>query len=431
MASVNLQIGKRVVKSTEVTYDDLVELYRMFIQKFGHVPITPECTAANNLPQMRIINRVLREQGITYKDFLGIFGKKLHARASSADYDIFVAQFKKYSDELSRPLTSLELVSEKYNLPSVKWFIKFCPDKNVKDYRDFVVWCGYDPCKKIWTKDEVAIILQEFERANDRNVVQEDINTPNMGFSMIVINRLFGSLEDARKECGLMPLSPRYCLPPTITDKANVDSHYVDALKNVVLDYKSKTNNPYISWEIIESGKFGDFNYKHKTYTQHFKNANVDLFAFVKSLGCLMGSSSYSNSYVFDSGELVRSSLEYDFTEYLNEVGFTYKKDYQRDVRYRAFSDETGRIDCDYVIDVGSAPVYIEIAGILDSSYDNTWDTYNFTDPRHVKYRNTLLKKRHILESIGAEYYFLFKDEMHNSIYKNLIDDLASRKHTA
>lgn len=430
MAPVNLQIGERVVKSTDVTYEDLIELYRIFIQKFGHVPITTECTATNNLPQMRIINRVLREQGVTYKDFLGIFGKKLHARASSADYDIFVAEFKKYSDELGRPLTSLELVSEKYNLPSVKWFIKFCPNKNVKNYRDFVVWCGYDPCKKIWTKDEVAAILREYERSNERNVVLEDITTANMGFSTIVINRLFGSLENARIECGLMPLSPRYCYPPTV-NKANVDSHYVDALKNVVLDYKNKTNSPYISWDIIESGKFGDFNYKHKTYIKHFKNANVDLLAFVKSLGCLMGNNSYSNSYIFDTGELVRSSLEYDFTVYLNKSGFIYKKDYQRDVRYRTFSNETGRIDCDYVIDVGGIPVYVEIAGVLDSSYGNTWDTYSFTDTRHIEYRNTLLKKRSILESIGAEYYFLFKDEMRDAFYKNIIDNLSSRKHAA
>ena len=380
---------------------------------------------------MRIINRVLREQGVTYKDFLGIFGKKLHARASSADYDIFVAEFKKYSDELGRPLTSLELVSEKYNLPSVKWFIKFCPNKNVKNYRDFVVWCGYDPCKKIWTKDEVAAILREFERVNERNVVKEDITTPNMGFSMIVIDRLFGSLENMRKECGLMPLSHRYCFPPAVTNIRDLDNHYIDALKSVVLDYKSKTDNPYISGEIIESGIYGNFTYSHKTYTQHFKNANVDLFAFVKSLGCMMGCSRYSNSYIFDSGELVRSSFEYDFTECLNEAGFFYKDDYQRDVRYRTFSDETGRIDCDYVIDIGGVAVYVEIAGVLDSSYDNTWDTFNFTDTRHVKYRDTLLKKRNILESIGAEYYFLFKDDMRNSSYKNLIDNLASRKRAA
>lgn len=428
MAPVNLQIGDRVVKSTEVTYEDLIELYRIFIQKFGHVPITTECTAANNLPQMRIINRVLRDQGVTYKDFLGIFGKKLHARASSADYDIFVAKFKKYSDELGRPLTSLELVSEKYNLPSVKWFLKFCPDRDVKDYRDFVVWCGCDPCKKIWTKDEVAGILQEFERTNERNVVKEDITTSNMGFSMIVIDRLFGSLENMRIECGLKPLSPRYCFPPTVTRSCELDGHYVDALKSVILDYKEKTHNPYISWRIIESGDYGGFSYGHKTYARHFKNAGIDLFAFVKSLGCLMNSTSYSDSYIFDNGELVRSAFEYDFTVYLNNCGFQYKEDYQRDVKYRTFSSETGRIDCDYVIDAGGSRVYVEIAGVLNSSYDNHWDIADLPSDRHVLYRDTLLKKRCILESINAEYYFLFKEDMSNCSYKKLIDDLASRR---
>lgn len=419
MASVNLLVGNHVVKSTAVTYDDLIELYKQFIKKNGYVPIMRECTVANNLPQGRIINRVLKERGITYKDFVGMFGKKSHARASSHDYDLFVEQFKKHSDSAGRPLTSTELINEPYNLPSSKWFIKFCPDESVKTYVDFVKWCGYEPCKKVWTKNEVATVLREFENKNGRNIVQEDIITSNTGFSMIVVNRLFGSMDGARSECGLRQLAPRYCEP---------DEYYIDCLTDVIMDYKNRTGSPYISWAIIESGEYGKRTYNHKCYMEHFKRAGVDLFMHVKSLGCLMNCTSYSNTYIFDTGELVRSSFEYDFTTYLNLCGFKYKEDYQRDVRYRTFSGERGKIDCDYIICVGGNSVYIEIAGVLDSSYNNTWDTIDYKDPKHIEYRNTLAKKRDILESIGVEYYFVFKEDMCNFSYMKLIESLASRR---
>lgn len=419
MASVNLYLNKRIVKATEVTYNDLVDLYDQFCRMYGRVPITSECTAKNNLPQSRIIKRVLKERGITYKDFIAQFGKMSHVRAAISDYNEFVEKYKMFSQQAGRPLTSGELTDSKYNLPQAKWFVRYCPDKTVKSYRDFVTWCGFNPCKKVWTKEEVSNALRQFESDNNRNITTEDITTPNIGFSMIVVNRLFGTIENARAECNLLPLIPRHGDP---------DTHYIDMFTEVVLDYKQKTGRPYISWDEIESGKYGSRTYGHKCYTMHFLRAGIDLFTYVKSLGCLMNQNSYSNSYIFDNGELVRSSMEYDFTTYLNECGFTYKIDYMRDVRYRTFSGATGKIDCDYVIDVNGLPVYVEIAGVLDSSYNGKWESIDIDDPHHVLYRDNLLKKKDVLESIGAEYYFLFKDDIRNSSYKNLIDKLAARR---
>lgn len=419
MNPVNLKVGNRIVKSTDVTYNDLVELYSQFVSKNGRVPIAKECTADNNLPQTRIINRVLRSVGITYKDFIGVFGKKCHARANSDDYELFICKFKEYSNELGRPLTSAELTSETYNLPSVKWFVKFCPDKSVKNYRDFVTWCGYEPCKKIWTKEEVAAVLRNFEAEHDRNVVKEDVTTSTMGFSTIVIDRLFGSFGAMREECGLRDVEPRYSM---------TSQYYVNHLAEVVLNYKKETGNPYISWSDIESGLYHPVKHEHKTYSNNFKKVGIDVFAYVKSLGCLMNQNGYSDSYIFDDGELVRSSYEYNFTKYLRDNGLVYNKDYFRDVRYKTFSDEHGKIDCDYVIEVSQHPVYIEIAGVLNSSYDGKWETVDLQSNRHTGYRNTLLKKKCVLDSIGAEYYFLFKDDMRNSSYKNLIDKLAARR---
>lgn len=124
----------------------------------------------------------------------------------------------------------------------------------------------------------------------------------------------------------------------------------------------------------------------------------------------------------------MRSSFERDFTAYLNECGLVYKTDYRRDVKYREFSDVTSKIDCDYVLNIAGSPVYIEIAGVLDSAPDCEWDTAVLRDFRHEKYRQTLLTKRKALDSINAEYYFVFPNDMDNGNYKGLIHSLVSRR---
>ena len=85
-AIINLRVGDRTVKATEVTYDDLLLLYKQFIAQHGHVPTTKECVGKNNLPQQRIVNRVLKEKRVTYKDFVALFGKLGHVRAACSDY---------------------------------------------------------------------------------------------------------------------------------------------------------------------------------------------------------------------------------------------------------------------------------------------------------------------------------------------------------
>ncbi len=418
MPAVCLRVGDKMIDSTEITYEDLIILYRQFIDSHGHVPITKECTGENNMPQQRIINRVLKANHVTYKGFLGMFGKKSRARASVSDYMVFVEEFKAYSDKLGRPLTSIELTSDEYNLPNCTWFISYCPDKSVKTYADFVRWCGYEPCKKVWTKEEVADVLLRFEATHGRNVVREDITTPNIGFSMIVINRLFGSLEEMRLECGLRPLKMR------IGKQAQ---YYIDHLTDVVLAYKAATGKPYISWADIESGRYSDVVHNHKTYSKHFSNAGLNLFAHVKSLGCMMNEGGFSNTCVLDSGELIRSTLEYEFTEYLNQRGFVYGVDYRRDIRYRDFVEVDSKIDCDYVISIGDKQVFIEVAGVLDSVDRKNWASSKLRDEKHENYRRTLLTKRRLLESIGAEYHFVFREDIVTGKHKGLIDSLADR----
>lgn len=70
---VKLKVGNKEVKSTEVTYDDLVILYQQYIDVYGEVPVYSKCDSKHNMPQHRIINKVLFSQNVTYDDFISQF----------------------------------------------------------------------------------------------------------------------------------------------------------------------------------------------------------------------------------------------------------------------------------------------------------------------------------------------------------------------
>ena len=93
--TILLKVGNKYIPSVEVTYDDLVILYKQYIDVYNEVPIYSKCDSKHNMPQGRIINRVLKENNITYNDFLLQFGKVSHVRTQSKDYDLYIEKFKK------------------------------------------------------------------------------------------------------------------------------------------------------------------------------------------------------------------------------------------------------------------------------------------------------------------------------------------------
>ena len=102
-----LDVAGRQVLTTEVTYDDLVILYKQYIEKYGEVPIFSKCDAKHNMPQGRIINRVIAENGVTYNDILLQFGKVSHVRTESKDYDLYVKRFKYICEKIGHTLRGI------------------------------------------------------------------------------------------------------------------------------------------------------------------------------------------------------------------------------------------------------------------------------------------------------------------------------------
>lgn len=413
-----LNVGDKEVETTKVTYEDLIILYKQYIEKYGEVPVYSKCDSKHNMPQGRIINRILKENNITYNDFLLYFGKVSHVRTENKDYDIFVNRFKEVSRNIGHGLKQAELINNNYGLPNASWFLKYCPDKTIKSYDEFVRWCGFE--SNILKKEDsiIGIKLVELQKRLGRHITRNDITIENVGFTSIVVNRVYGNLNNAKKELGLLKTPP---------PRPKSFEYYKDKITKALFSIKEHTGRDFVSWADIENQLYNDEPCEHKTYLKSFRNENVDIFAYIKSLGFQMNPSNYSHRYTFDDGERVVSTLEYDFSTYLRKLGYIYNKTYKRDVLYRNFTKANGKINCDYCVEVNGIKLYIEIAGIINSHQNSDWRTQTYSSKTEKDYQQKMIKKEKFLIESGNKFLFLFKNDILNNTYKEILNNEISK----
>jgi len=415
--AIYLNVDGEKVLSTDVTYQDLIWLYRDFNKKNGRLPKTSEGLAKNNLPQQRIIKRVLEDAGVTYNDFMLQFGKVQHVRADVKNYDFYIQRFKDISDKLGRALMSGELTNNTYGLPSASWLAKNCPNESVITYDDFVKWLGYESNKLQRDDRDVANKLIALEKKLGRPITKNDITLDNVGFSDIVVTRIWGSLSKCKEQLGLMKTLPTQPKP---------FEYYRGLLDEILDNISAATDRKFISWKDIESSKYNPRSTEHKTFTKAFKSAGVDIFAYIKSKGFMMNPSNFSYHYTFDDGERVLSSMEYDFSQFLKNIGYVYNDTYQRDVLYRTFVPNVikSKTNCDYVINNDGIFYYVEIAGVISKD----WENISYSSKPEINYQKKMLQKKKWLESAGVKYLFLFPEDFQNDEYKEITVSFLQKK---
>lgn len=405
--AIYLNVDGKQVLSTAITYQDLVWLYADFNKKNGRLPKTSEGLAKNNLPQQRIIKHILEDAGVTYNDFMLQFGKVQHVRADIKNYDFYIQRFKEVSNKLGRALFSEELVNNVYGLPSASWLVKNCPNKSINKYDDFVKWLGYKSNKLQKDDKDVANKLIMLEKQLGRPITKNDITLDNVGFSDIVVTRIWGSLNNCKEQLGLMKTLPTQPKP---------FEYYKNLLDEILDNISTAIDRKFISWRDIESSKYNPKSTDHKTLVKAFKSAEVDIFAYIKSKGFMMNPSSFSFHYTFDDGERVVSSMEYDFSQFLKSMGYVYNNGYYRDILYRTFITDLKKTkaNCDYVINKNGTLYYIEIAGIINKD----WENIIYPSKQEEDYRKKMLQKKEWLELAGVKYLFLFPEDFQNDKYK-------------
>lgn len=404
--AILLNVNGNMKTSTEINYDDLVWLYEKFIADYGYVPRTNECIAKNNLPQGRIVSKVLRANNITYNEFMLQLGKKLRVRTESSDYSVFVEKYKAAATLLGRTIKMKEL--KEYGLPAASWYVKYCPDDNVDTYKKFLIWCGYNIDEN--TKDSVSVALIQLEKELDRPITRCDITPDNVGFSMIVINRIWGSLGECKKDLGLLETLP--------SSRPKSFEYYRDLLDDILSGIKKSTDRRFISWKDIECDALNLSKTEHRTFIKSFKSVDLDIYAYIKSKGFMMNPSGFSFHYTFDDGEKVVSSFEYDFSQFLRENGYVYNDNYRRDVLYRSFIPNISKrkINCDYMIIENGMSLYIEIVGIVDKN----WETTAYQSKQENNYKRKMQEKKELLNSNRIPYLFLYPEDFRSGEYKEI-----------
>jgi hypothetical protein len=414
--AVYLNVMDKKVLATKITYEDLIWLYNNFKETYGRLPTTNDGKAKYNMPQQRIIKRVLVENNITFNDFMLQFGKVNHVRTESKDYDLFVDKFKKICNENDKALLQKELTNNKYGLPNVSWFIKYCPDDNVKSYDDFISWCGFESNKLKKDDELVAQKLLQLEKDLGRPINRYDITLENVGFTPIVINRIWGGLIKAKEELGLMET-------PTNLPLHSFE-YYRDLLLEILNRIQKDKHRKFVSWNDIENPIYNEKSTEHKTFTKAFKREGIDMFAFMKENGFEMKPSSIGNTYTFNDGERTKSIYEYDLSLFVKEeLHMKYNIDYKRDVMYKTFANIKSKSNCDYVFNIDEKQLYVEVAGIIYNTQSNDWRTAKYKTKLENEYREKMIYKEDLLLKYDKPFLFLFPWDMISGNYKKILVD--------
>ena len=72
---------------------------------------------------------------------------------------------------------------------------------------------------------------------------------------------------------------------------------------------------------------------------------------------------------------------------------------------------------------VDGIPLYVEIAGIIYNCKENDWRNHTFSSKQEKNYQQKMLKKEKRLIENGQHFLFLFKSEMFNDHYKNILNE--------
>lgn len=393
----------------ELTYNDVKYLYDEYYRTYGKYLSSKSQVVSNNVPHSKILARVLKEQGITLNDWQNSYGLISHVRSDPKHYDIYLKKFKDLYVEKGC-IRYNELIKNNLGLPNPNFFIKYCPDKSVKDYVSFIRWCGFKH-NKIKEKEDIVNALIEYENNINRPITKDDLCVDKIGFSEIVIKRLWGTFSKCKEELGLIKTQMNRELYTFEEYKKKIDDRLDEIIK-----VKGRTT---ITWNDLET-KIGYETppLEHHSVYKKFNNVGMDYAEYFIKKGFRFIPSSYGHSQMFPDGEKTKSNFEYDYSTFLREIGFNYNDGYTRDVMYKLFCnglDDNSKMNCDYKVTYNDKDYYIEIAGILESEDDLYAD---LTDDTDIKYRDKMIIKRDLLKKSNINYLFLYSKDMNDDSYK-------------
>lgn len=340
---------------------------------------------------------------------------KANRKFDVADYDYYVKEFIRKSEELGKPITHSNLRKEPFCLPDARWYVKHCPDNSVTRWAEFVDWCGFIAKGKTPSKEKVISLIYKLQKELDRPLMYDDFRGNGCYHVPIeIIREYWGTINKMKDELGL-----------EIIQESMMDKHLSkEEFENMLLDirdYVLSDGRDFITTKEINANNKWLDSQTLRRYANEYCNKSFS--EILEEYGVSLGKQGRGINFDFEDGEHITSQFEYMFSKYLKESGFEYNKSYFRDVKYRDFvPNYTGNMNCDYVIEIDGTKLYIEIAGIIVDY--KTWyyeDRVITHSKSKEKYRQKLKEKEQMLKDNGLNYFILFPCDLTKENFNNVL----------
>lgn len=328
-------------------------------------------------------------------------GKSKSRKFDPNDFDHYVSEYKKKSEEYGKPISHANLRKVPFNLPDARWYLKLCPDKSVTNWREFEDWCGFYVHKLVTKEKATSLILKMQENIN-RPLKYDDFRGYGCyQVSIDIVNKYWGSLNKMKESLGL-PI-----IQENMIDKQLTITEFDCMISNIV-NYVISNKRSFITTREIDQNKDWLNSDTLRRYTRKFYNKS--LADILKEYNIDLGKRGSGINFTFDDGERVASQYEYMFSKFLKDNGFIYNENYFRDVKYSEFiQNHNSMMNCDYVLEIDNEPIYIEIAGIIESYKEYYYQNKIIACSKSKeKYRLKLIEKESLMKKCGLKYFILF-----------------------
>lgn len=378
-------------RQNKYTYDEICDMWDNFFKKNNRYPNSSDCCAISELPDWRTVLKCI---GDRIDEFLEKYD--LIISPDIAKYEYYCNKIISYSSNIKRSPTINE-INKLNGIPTAKWMIANCPDKNVKGYSDFLEHLGLTPNINISKELAVKFILEKHKKLN-RNLIKDDfMNISDDEIGINIINRIWGTFNNMLKDLNL-PINKgsTFDLMKSIEEMKN-------DIKKLCKYLYDKNGHKNISANDINTCEWC---LSYGTYTKWFKRElNMSVAEYIESLGYIPNKKSMGMIYKFDDGEITTSRYEYNFSKFLRKNNIKYI----RNILYKDFvCNYDGNKDCDYVIIHNNKEYYIEIAGMLKTSLSIEEAKSTLLHRIQQKYLKDLIEKDAMLKENNLKYLIVF-----------------------
>ncbi|PAV30154.1 hypothetical protein CIL05_06720 [Virgibacillus profundi] len=373
------------------TYEDLTDVWGKYKDKHGHYPNSTICNNHDRLPSWQFVQKVC---GDRFEEFTTEYSYNPRGIISKKYYDEACSLLIQECDSQNKVLNHTELSNNK-NLHSVSWYIKHCPENNVKTCSDFLEYLGL---KKQLNKDYATELIHLKHQSLGRNLMYDDFRNPKDGeVGLYIIRKYWGTLNNMLLDLSL-PINQESMMPK----KRTIDQLKQD-IQKLCDDIYQREGRRNISLSDINECDDCLFS---GTYNRYFKHEmNMTIGQYIESIGFYPNREGVGMIYEFDDGETTYSKFEYQVSSFLKDKNY----EYERDVLYSTFIDDyDGHKDCDYTINHNGEIWYVEVAGMLDYSKVNRYKD----DYIREKYKTGLTEKETMLKANNVNYTIIYPEDL-------------------